>query len=252
MGIDEALYATAVREGRPSLRFYRWNGPWLSLGYGQAWSELPVGAQRQPGLGLVRRVTGGRAVLHGRDLTYCVASPLGRLPGGLLGSFGWVAETLAAGLRRLGIEANCAAHDPTARRGARSGPFDCFSRSGAGELCVGTRKLLGSAQRRDAQALLQHGSLRLEDEPLELRRRCGLDGAHATCLAELGFHGTVEDLQEALIEAFRSRLDAPLVLDCVSETELAQARLRGQDPGPQSIRPDPLGSSQGTPGPADR
>ena len=75
MGVDEALLASAVHTGRPSLRFYRWQGPWLSLGYGQSLSEVRAERCRAAGVGWVRRVTGGLAVLHGADLTYTVAAP---------------------------------------------------------------------------------------------------------------------------------------------------------------------------------
>jgi len=74
MGVDEALLETAIAEGRPALRLYRWEGPWLSLGYGQTFDAAQREACAAAGVGVVRRVTGGRAVLHGGDLTYAVAA----------------------------------------------------------------------------------------------------------------------------------------------------------------------------------
>ena len=75
MGMDEALLASVVAGGPPTLRLYRWQGAWLSLGYSQRLSSRRLAACRQAGVGVVRRVTGGRAVLHGGDLTYAVSVP---------------------------------------------------------------------------------------------------------------------------------------------------------------------------------
>ena len=70
MGVDEALLASAVRAGTTSLRLYGWAGPWLSLGYAQPLEPEHARQLEAAGVGWVRRVTGGRAVLHGADLTY--------------------------------------------------------------------------------------------------------------------------------------------------------------------------------------
>ena len=83
MGLDEALLASAVATGTPSLRFYTWAGPWLSVGYAQSFDESRLPALDAAGVGFVRRVTGGKAVLHGADLTYAVAAPDGVLPDGV-------------------------------------------------------------------------------------------------------------------------------------------------------------------------
>ena len=79
MGLDEALLRTAVGTGVPCLRFYTWEGPWLSLGYAQPLEAERRAALAGAGVGFVRRVTGGKAVLHGADLTYSVAAPDGVL-----------------------------------------------------------------------------------------------------------------------------------------------------------------------------
>ncbi len=105
MGVDEALLASAVRTGRPSLRFYRWQGPWLSLGYGQVLDRERVADCSRAGVGVVRRVTGGRAVLHGSDLTYALAAREGQLPPGLMASYELVAGVLIRALGALGVEA---------------------------------------------------------------------------------------------------------------------------------------------------
>ncbi|MFP8873134.1 MAG: hypothetical protein VCB42_01075, partial [Myxococcota bacterium] len=104
MGVDEALL-TSARQGHPSIRLYRWRGPWLSLGYGQPVDPRLERACEKAGVGRVRRVTGGRAVLHGQDLTYAVASPEALLPPTLRGAYDWVARVLVDALQRLGVAA---------------------------------------------------------------------------------------------------------------------------------------------------
>jgi lipoate-protein ligase A len=216
MGVDEALLASAVRTGRPSLRFYRWQGPWLSLGYGQVFDSARVEACARAGVGVVRRVTGGRAVLHGRDLTYALAAREGQLPAGLMASYELVAGILLEALGALGIEAIASGVpgrwqsfrvEPGRAAGDSQGlRFDCFARAAGREICVGGRKLAGSAQRRAKGGILQHGSIRLAPDPPEARRASSIDGAGATSLAELGADSVPEVLQAACIEAFERAL----------------------------------------------
>ena len=105
MGVDEALLERAIASGRASLRFYAWQGPWLSLGYSQSMGEHRRAALERAGVGVVRRVTGGRAVLHGSDLTYSIAAPESALAPGLRASYGVVADALLLALARLGVSA---------------------------------------------------------------------------------------------------------------------------------------------------
>jgi lipoate-protein ligase A len=220
MGVDEALLASAVSTGRPSLRFYRWRGPWLSLGYGQVFDRARVEVCNRAGVGVVRRVTGGRAVLHGSDLTYALAAREGQLPSGLTASYEFVAEVLLDALGALGVEAiasgarhrweglptRVSAESDRSGGGARPVAFDCFARAAGREICVGDRKLAGSAQRRAKGGILQHGSIRLAPDPIEARRATSLSGAGATSLVELGAKADSETLQAACIEAFERAL----------------------------------------------
>ncbi|NNL66067.1 MAG: hypothetical protein HKP30_07495, partial [Myxococcales bacterium] len=158
MGVDEALLDSA-RRGQATLRLYRWEGPWLSLGYGQRLSETRRAACAAAGVGLVQRMTGGLAVLHGGDLTYTVAAPAALLPPGLRASYCLVADALCAAFGALGVtlerEPDCTpGHRPSGRRRG----FDCFAVPAPDELLAGGRKLAGSAQRRAGGAVLQHGS----------------------------------------------------------------------------------------------
>ncbi|RIK91057.1 MAG: lipoate--protein ligase family protein, partial [Proteobacteria bacterium] len=145
MALDEALLASASAGAPPTLRLYGWHGPWLSLGYAQPFDEAAAAACRRAGVSVVRRVTGGRAVLHGRDLTYAVAAHESALPAGLDASYRLVSDALIAALAAIGVAAERAA--PAAAI-APGGAFDCFASAATDEIAVGGRKLAGSAQRR--------------------------------------------------------------------------------------------------------
>lgn len=227
MGVDEALLGTA-RGGTPSLRLYAWQGPWLSLGYAQVLEARPRAACAAAGVGVVRRATGGRAVLHGCDLTYAIAAPVGLVGGDVLGSSSRIARGLLEGVRLLGVEARCS--EVPLRGARRSAGFDCFAAAGAHELLSGGRKLCGSAQRRVGEALLQHGSLRLRPEEAALRRAGGLEEGHATSLEELGVREPLERVAEALIEGLGRVLQASFEPAELSAPELRSARQRGVEP----------------------
>ncbi|HEX8359088.1 MAG TPA: lipoate--protein ligase family protein, partial [Longimicrobium sp.] len=162
MALDEALAESVAEGGAPVLRFYRWSPPCLSLGRNQpAAGMYDLEAIRERGWDVVRRPTGGRAVLHHRELTYCVA-----LPDTLLGSpreaYTAINRAIVAGLRRLGVDA--AVQGDTGRRAPVPSLAPCFAEPVQGEVVAGGRKLVGSAQRRMGSVLLQHGSLPLEDD----------------------------------------------------------------------------------------
>ncbi|MEX1256515.1 MAG: lipoate--protein ligase family protein [Gemmatimonadota bacterium] len=157
MAMDVAL-ARTVETGEAILRIYRWIRPTLSLGRNQpARGRFDPLAAQGLGAGVVRRPTGGREVLHDRELTYATVFPVGTF-GGLRDSYRLVNAALVNALRSLGV--NAALADPPGRTPAiGSGP--CFERPAAGEVAVGGRKIAGSAQRRFGGILLQHGSLLL-------------------------------------------------------------------------------------------
>lgn len=235
MGVDEALLASAA-QGRATLRLYSWDGPWLSLGYGQRCGDELVRACRDADVGLVRRATGGRAVLHGGDLTYAIAAPEGAMPPGLRGVYQQVGNVLLASLAAVGVEAT---RSPTGRAvadgsggeapeaaSARFRGFDCFEVAAEDEICLNGAKLAGSAQRRARGAFLQHGSLRLRPDPASAARAVGLAGPGATSLAEAGYTVSVEDLRAALIESFAAVLGASLTPGALAQRERDSAERR--------------------------
>lgn len=162
MALDEAL-AEGVREGgAPVLRLYRWSPPCLSLGRNQpAAGRYDEDALRRRGIDVVRRPTGGRAVLHNRELTYSVAVGDGTL-GSPRAAYAAINRALVAGLRRLGVPAQL--QPRRANRAPAPSLSPCFRDPVEGEVVAAGRKLVGSAQRRDRGVLLQHGSLLLHDD----------------------------------------------------------------------------------------
>ena len=164
MAVDEAI-SLAIGEGLvpPTLRFYAWAPPCVSLGRNQRLADVDLARTAALGYQVVRRPTGGRAILHTDELTYSVcASPEHPLMHGyVLDSYLRISEGLAVGLRRLGIPAEPA---PGANRAGPDVSAACFEVPSAYEIIAsgtGGRKILGSAQARRAKSVLQHGSLPL-------------------------------------------------------------------------------------------
>jgi lipoate-protein ligase A len=146
----------------PTLRFYGWSPACLSLGYFQPFDVVDLDGCRALGVDVVRRPTGGRAILHDCEFTYSVALPASVLghDGGILPSYYRLSLALQDGLRRLGVPATLAPQS------AASGPPEhgpvCFDRPSAHEILLHGRKLVGSAQMRRDGGVLQHGSILIE------------------------------------------------------------------------------------------
>ena len=227
MGVDEALLRTA-EAGTPSLRFYSWSGPWLSLGYGQTFEDPMRRACEEAGAGWVKRTTGGRALLHGGDLTYAIAAPFEALPGTLGEVYGRIGAALLQALCALGIPASVAGADAAA---PGREVFDCFSQPAGHEIVLRGGKLVGSAQRRTRRALLQHGSIRRVADPLRLRRALGLDGPGATELSAWGEVGEAL-LRDELRKAFAAVLGAVFEAGRLEVQERRWAARRGPVPDP--------------------
>lgn len=245
MGVDEALLASAAAGGPPTLRLYGWRGSCLSLGYAQRLDARRAEACRAAGVGVVRRATGGAAVLHGADLSYAVAAPEALLPAGLDASYARIAEGLTRALRGLGLEVET--REPRRRTGGGAA-FDCFAEPAAHELCAGGRKLVGSAQRRAHGAVLQHGSLRLRPDPAAARAAAGLSGEGATSLEELGCPVSPDGVRRRLAVGLAEALEAELSKGALHPSELRAAARHG----PSSQSGAPAGISQGAPAQADR
>ncbi len=166
MAIDRALLEGIERRtSPPTIRVYAWAPPTVSVGYGQdASKELDLARCARDGVGVVRRPTGGRAVLHAGELTYSVAGPSGVPPLGdsIMTSYRAVARALVGGLEVLGVDAELAPVPTRPSRTRRCASPPCFASAGRFEILVGGKKLVGSAQRRGEGSVLQHGSLLID------------------------------------------------------------------------------------------
>lgn len=185
LAVDEAIlerYAGADPPTAPTLRLYGWSPAALSLGRRQpAPGACDPAYLRRNGIDLVRRPTGGRAVLHEHERTYAVIGRLrqGAFPGGVLDTYRRIASSLVEALARLGVAASpveAAAGDP-ADLGAEPA---CFEHPGIHEITVAGQKLVGSAQLRRRGAFLQHGSILLRADPSRLRGATGSTSPSAT------------------------------------------------------------------------
>lgn len=168
MAVDQALVESAAASRQIALRFYQWDEPTLSLGYFQALaarSEHPASGEAK----VVRRASGGGAILHDRELTYSLAIPpaAGRAereaPPAAPRLYRRAHRSLIAALDELGISARLC--EPDAMSGSREEPFMCFARRSEGDVLLGDHKIAGSAQRRYRGAVLQHGSILLKASP---------------------------------------------------------------------------------------
>ena len=195
MAADEALLDRVVRSGGAFLRLYRWDPPTLSIGRNQ---RIDV----TPGVPHVRRPTGGKAVWHDDEVTYAVAAPIA-LFGSLRDAYCQIHTRFVAALRSLGVDASLAPYRPPVRplrfaQGRLSdGPTSCFASPVGGEILVNGRKLVGSAQVRRADALLQHGSILLEGTQPEA-------GLETTLAAELGRPVSFDEVAQAVLEHWPS------------------------------------------------
>src|SRR5215207_4204233 len=161
MALDEALMDRARETAEWTLRVYSWSAPTISLGRNQSAYQLyDLERIHARGLAVVRRPTGGRAILHDREITYSVTAPLAGA-GDLRESYERITRLLVAGLRLLGADASVAT---ATQRASPPGVAPCFDEPSSGELTLGGRKLAGSAQWRSDDALLQHGSILVEDD----------------------------------------------------------------------------------------
>jgi lipoate-protein ligase A len=196
----------AATRGDSTLRLYTWCPTALSLGRFQPDTDVDAAACSRLDVDVVRRPTGGRALLHGSDLTYAVALPQPRGDAGTVDAvYTMIATALIAGLRRLGVDAE------VARQGPGSGPV-CFTGQQGADLRVAARKLCGSAQVRREGAVLQHGSVLLyrmrydeSDLLLDAPSRAHLRAATVT-LDELHAPASPRAAGDALIEGFRDAL----------------------------------------------
>jgi lipoate-protein ligase A len=233
MAIDEAiLEAVTAGQAPPTLRFYGWQPPCLSLGFGQSATDVDRDACARKGWDIVRRPTGGRAILHVDELTYSVCAPQDepRVAGGIVESYGRLAAGLLAGLKRLGLDPAEAKPTQPKRQGD-PGPV-CFDGPARYEVTVSGRKLVGSAQSRRLGGVLQHGTLPLvgditrildalyfEGSPDKEAARRQLNRKALTLETALGSPITINQATEAMAAGFAQALSLDLAPDELTPAE---------------------------------
>jgi lipoate-protein ligase A len=217
MAVDEAvLRAVAREEASPTLRLYAWRPPCLSLGRGQPADDVDRQAVRAAGYDLVRRPTGGRAILHMDELTYSVVAPLNdpRVTGSIVESYRRLSSGLVRALELLSAEGIVA--DQRVENRDPEGPV-CFEVPSDYEITAAGKKLVGSAQMRARGVVLQHGTLPLHGD---IARICPLLAQHpdpvrvraraTTVERTLGRAVSWQEAAEALIEGFAQTLNLRL------------------------------------------
>lgn len=235
MTTDEAL-ATQIDQALPILRVYSWQPFTISLGYHQSLDTLNVEQCRKDGLGIVRRPTGGRAILHAQEVTYSVIIPKSHplYKKSSLSIYKLISGALVAGLNDLGMPAILEkknGHDTEFSRYHKR--FSCFATSAKYEIHHESKKFVGSAQRRFENGLLQHGSILVGDEHLNLTKyvsangngdaeksRALLQSRTATLESILKRKTSYDELADCLKQGFEKTFDVTFITDEFSAEEL--------------------------------
>jgi lipoate-protein ligase A len=221
MARDAALLDRAAATGETVYSIYSWSAPTLSFGRNQrARGSYDRGKLGARGVGVVRRPTGGRAILHHREVTYSVSAAV-RADESLRASYRRINEILLETLRRLGVNATLAGAGASLKPSA----IPCFEAPSEGEIVAGGKKLVGSAQWRTPSAFLQHGSILIDDDQTSLASFAAVgadDAAHEP--------PAPATLRELLGRAPASAEIAATMFDSVRDSESADgSELREED-----------------------
>ena len=223
MAIDEVLLESAVRDGIVTMRFYRWSEPTLSLGYFQHYAERELHPKSRE-CPVVRRSSGGGAIVHDQELTYSFAVPENvPIATGAVALYDAAHDSLTDAFASWGMRSTRYRSDPAstcvATGGAadtRTEPFLCFERRACGDVLIDRWKVGGSAQRRSRGAILQHGSVLL-----------GMSGAATELPGVRELTGVTmheNELFAAWYPRFSQRLGVRAIAGELTEAELAAAR----------------------------
>jgi len=199
MARDQAMLDRVEAEGGLLLRLYQWDPPCLSFGRNESVLKRYHRQEiERLGLDVVRRPTGGRAVWHEHEVTYAVAGRVNQF-GSLSAAYCAIHQFLAGALRRLGAEVTLAGKTPV----PGFSPGGCFSAPVGGEIMYGNRKLVGSAQLRQGDAFLQHGSILLggtQEIVTRVSRVPGPQGNESSLGEALGSVASFDAVAEAIME----------------------------------------------------
>lgn len=176
MAVDEYLFQSLAEEPHTILRFYTWKNPTVSLGYSQKVpAVVDVEFCKTKGIDIVRRMTGGKLVLHHKEVTYSLASSdTDVFTSTLSDSYRLISEALMKGLEKMGLKPMLASPGP--QKYVR-GNLPCFSYPSRNEVEVNGKKIIGSAQKRVGAKFIQHGSIPMEEDDERLASISFLRGA---------------------------------------------------------------------------
>ncbi|MFU8773977.1 MAG: biotin/lipoate A/B protein ligase family protein [Anaerolineales bacterium] len=247
MAVDETVLESVGRgDSLPTLRLYAWEPACISLGYAQSFTDIDPDLLNQSGWDIVRRPTGGRAILHIDELTYSVIAPHSeaRLAGSILESYYRLSLALLAALHMLDIPAKASPNSETKEEnhhhpGNRSSNKHlnpvCFEVPSSYEITALDKKLIGSAQARRKEGILQHGSLPLygdlsritrvlkfDDEESREKAAARLLRRATTVESVLGIRIEWEVVAQAFVKAFQQVLNINLIEVPLTRTEEIQ------------------------------
>jgi lipoate-protein ligase A len=238
MAVDEAILESVVKKKNPpTLRLYAWNPYCLSLGHAQPVADVNIPALKEKGWGLVRRPTGGRAIFHADEITYSVIAPIEepRVQGTLLESYKRLSKALLAALNFLEIQADSKPKDKAYRR-TLINPI-CFESPSDYEITSNGKKIIGSAQARRLQGVLQHGSIPLFGDITRITLLLNYTSSAEQSEAKINLlykAGTVKDIihkqiswlvfSDAVIKGFSKELNIIFIRAHLSDGEINRAK----------------------------
>lgn len=236
MAVDESILEHIGRgEALPTLRLYAWTPPCLSLGHAQPFVDVDMARLKSRGWEVVRRATGGRAILHTDELTYSVIAPADepRVEGSVLESYNRLAGALLRAVKSLEIPVEM--KEGKVNDGGTPNPV-CFEVPSTYEITVNGKKLIGSAQARKKEGVLQHGSLPLSGDLTRITQALKFENEAArehaarrlleratTVESALGREVSWETAAQAFVEAFEAQLGLRFERGELSDSESKRA-----------------------------
>lgn len=226
MAMDEAI-ATTVRKGNSpaTLRLYEWSIPSVSIGYFQKMTDIDIDYCRERGIPIVRRPTGGRAILHDYEITYSfsIKTDSEVFSRGLLDSYKKISKAFSCALSKIGI----ASELKLQREPHRNRSPLCFESTSYGEITINSKKVIGSAQKRWPGGLLQQGSIPFiidEDEVAKVfRLKSSEIGKKFTGLKKILSDLNIESFKNAIRASFEETFDTRLISSFPSHEEVSLA-----------------------------
>jgi len=228
MARDVAILESVSEGDSPqTLRLYGWNPPCLTLGRHQGIEAADLEFCSAEGIDVVRRPTGGRALLHHHELTYAVVAPLGAgpLPTGLQDAYRSICAALVHAMQNLGVDAELIGGEVNLQLPGPRSTVPCFEAPAGGEVVVRGRKLIGSAMRAHSGSILQHGAIvldwdgRLQAGSMGLSDDSTLRANVTTVAAELGRTATRSEIEPVVVQAFADQFSIDLTASGVSSPE---------------------------------